>query len=137
MRTFCFIFCSKKNIKLWFRFQQKVVFIPILNIQICFLGVKTCFFINFFSFFKTECVSWEFLALLYENKRVMVKFRGLHQKTCSNRSRLSLPTLLSYLDVCTQKYWSFFKTAWKNIVHFIKWSKKIPKRLREQKVCVT
>ena len=79
MRTFCFIFCSKKNIKikdfdLRFRLQSKVVFIPILNIRIGFLGLKTCSFINFVSFFEVECV--HFLYFLIQ-KNIKIKDFGL------------------------------------------------------------
>ena len=61
--TFWFIFLLQKNIKikdftLGFRWEEKVVFIAILQIQICFLGVKTPFFTNFFSFFEAECVQF-------------------------------------------------------------------------------
>ena len=62
MRTIWFIFCFKKISKLEilpYDFgESKVVFIAILQIQICFLDVKTRFFINFSSILKAECVQF-------------------------------------------------------------------------------
>ena len=67
-------FAPKKNIKikdftLRFRWEEKVVFIAILQIQICFLDVKTRFFTNFSSFLKTECVQFGsfFVSKKYQN----------------------------------------------------------------------
>ena len=45
-----------KDFGLGFRLEEKVVFIEIFKTQIDFLGVKTRFFINFFSIFEAESV---------------------------------------------------------------------------------